>query len=310
TIVIPARNEESSLPSLIHSLLAQTARADEILVVDAGSTDRTGEIGRLLPQAGLRVISVGRAYPGRARNCGIAAARHEWIALIDAGCVAEPQWLEELWAEKMRSQSSIVFGGVRPRIANEWDVAQALVVVSPQFDRRGTRAIATPSMLIHRPLWHAMAHFPEHLRAAEDLIFFERLTRAGVPLVRSSAAMVEWTLAPSPAHVFRRLRLYSAHHIAAGFARTWHLRVMAMDIFGIALLLAGLAWRPAWLMFLFAAVTRLIRTIWARRDNIADSPFRGARLLRCALLLGLADTAVWCGASDYLRGAHKTDAAM
>ncbi len=82
SVVVPARDEEASLPALLASLRAQSTPPAEIVVADGGSRDRTVEVARA---AGARVLELGPAYPGRARNQGIRAATHDWIALIDAG---------------------------------------------------------------------------------------------------------------------------------------------------------------------------------------------------------------------------------
>ena len=46
SVIIPARNEEKNIPVLLDSLMVQTYRPQEIIVVDDHSTDRTGEITR------------------------------------------------------------------------------------------------------------------------------------------------------------------------------------------------------------------------------------------------------------------------
>src|SRR5207244_861116 len=87
SLVIPVRNEEQSLPLLVESIRAQTRPPDEIILVDGGSTDGTVALAGALTAADprFRVIEAGDATPGRGRNVGIAAARHDWIALTDAG---------------------------------------------------------------------------------------------------------------------------------------------------------------------------------------------------------------------------------
>ncbi len=70
-------NEERNLPRAIESLRC----ADEIIVVDSGSSDRTVEIAEKL---GARVVE--SAWPGYANQKNLAAERatHDWILSIDA----------------------------------------------------------------------------------------------------------------------------------------------------------------------------------------------------------------------------------
>jgi len=302
SIVVPVRNEEKSLVRLVESLLAQSHKPDEIVVVDGGSVDNTVGIAKNYVDRGVRVLEIGPAYPGRGRNEGIKAARNDWIALIDAGCVADQRWLENLVRSILDKDVGVVFGLFTPRIENEWDVAQALAFVGP-FSGDGCRPWFTASCLLHKSVWEEVGGFPEHLRAAEDLVFFERIRSAGVMVARCAKADVHWNLARNVGGVFRRLRLYSAHHLAAGMWRTWHLRVFAMDLLALFMAIGAILWPPAAALLMIAVTARVLRSAYDRRLNITDGQtFRPDRLLRVAVLLFVSDLAAWVGAGDLVLG--------
>jgi glycosyltransferase involved in cell wall biosynthesis len=299
SVCVPVRNEAHSLARLLTSLLAQVPPPAEILIVDGGSTDDTVAVARSLSaQQGVRVREIGPAFPGRGRNEAALEARNEWLAFIDAGCTAEPGWLAAL-IEAARSgpaDTRAVFGDYAPRLSSEWDVAQALALVQPRGPD-GCRPWVIASALIHRSAWEAAGRFPEEMRAAEDLLFFERLVAAGVVAVRAPKATIRWNLAPGPLGVFRRLRLYSAYHLAAGLGRTWHHRVFAMDLGFLVLAVAGAWLRPAWLALAVLLTARLVKTILGRRGSAEGRfAFRPDRVLRVAWLLVVADAATWVGA--------------
>jgi glycosyltransferase involved in cell wall biosynthesis len=86
SVVMPVLEGERFLPAALESVAEQSYEALEIVVVDDGSTDRSGAIAREL---GARVIRQDRAGVAAARNAGIAAARGELIAFLDA---------DDLWA--------------------------------------------------------------------------------------------------------------------------------------------------------------------------------------------------------------------
>jgi len=98
SIIVPARNEEASLGDCLESLTAQTGVAFEIIVVDDGSTDRTGEIAQSF--AGVRVISpgplpkdgTGKGWTGKnnAVVAGAKEARAKWLLFTDADTVHLP----------------------------------------------------------------------------------------------------------------------------------------------------------------------------------------------------------------------------
>jgi len=85
TIVIPAYNEEGAIQETLEALrevLPKLGRATETLVVDDGSTDRTGDLARA---AGVRVIRhpVNSGY-GKSLMTGILAATYDTVAIVDA----------------------------------------------------------------------------------------------------------------------------------------------------------------------------------------------------------------------------------
>jgi glycosyltransferase involved in cell wall biosynthesis len=88
SVVIPAYNRQRWLGRAIDSVLSQERPADEIIVVDDGSTDGTGQVASGYGKR-IRYIRQDNAGPSAARNAGIAAATGNWIAFLDA----DDQWL-------------------------------------------------------------------------------------------------------------------------------------------------------------------------------------------------------------------------
>ena len=85
SVVIPSYNCASYIVEAIESVLAQTHKALEIVVVDDGSTDNTEKILEpYLTRGVVRYIRQDNAGPGAARNSGISAARGEYVAFLDA----------------------------------------------------------------------------------------------------------------------------------------------------------------------------------------------------------------------------------
>jgi len=95
TVVIPAYNYAHFLRDALDSALAQDHPRVEIIVVDDGSSDNTREV---VVAYGDRVRYIHQANAGlsAARNTGIAAARHEWIALLDADDMFMSEMLKRL----------------------------------------------------------------------------------------------------------------------------------------------------------------------------------------------------------------------
>ena len=95
-VVIPSFNRRHVLPRALDSVLAQERAADEIILVDDGSTDETQELQVRYPQ--VRYIRQENRGVSAARNAGIAAADADWIAFLDS----DDEWLPGKLAQQLR----------------------------------------------------------------------------------------------------------------------------------------------------------------------------------------------------------------
>src|SRR5207249_6282517 len=95
SVIIPAYNAAGTIGACVESVLAERTRERyEILVVDDGSTDGTGEIAARYPR--VRVLRQSNAGASAARNLAAREARGWILCFIDADCVATPGWLDAL----------------------------------------------------------------------------------------------------------------------------------------------------------------------------------------------------------------------
>jgi GT2 family glycosyltransferase len=89
-VVVPAYNRAATIRPAIESVLRQSWRDLELIVVDDGSTDGTPEAARAIPDPRLRLIETPRNMgASAARNLGIAATRATWVAFQDS----DDEWL-------------------------------------------------------------------------------------------------------------------------------------------------------------------------------------------------------------------------
>jgi glycosyltransferase involved in cell wall biosynthesis len=96
SIVIPLWNKRRALAAAVASVLGQTYRDFELVIVDDGSTDRGMDELKRLDDPRIRRIAQANAGPGAARNRGIEESRHDWIAFLDADDCWSPDHLAEL----------------------------------------------------------------------------------------------------------------------------------------------------------------------------------------------------------------------
>ncbi|MEJ5210016.1 MAG: glycosyltransferase family A protein [Burkholderiales bacterium] len=97
TVVIPLYNKATHIVKAVESVLAQRSPADEIIVVDDGSTDGGGEL--LLPYVakhGIRLIRQENAGVSVARNHGVNVAASDYVAFLDADDAWRPNHIDTL----------------------------------------------------------------------------------------------------------------------------------------------------------------------------------------------------------------------
>lgn len=95
SIVVPAFNAARTLPETLKSLLSQTFRDYEVIIVNDGSTDNTLEIARgFTDDARVRIVTQPNRGLAGARNAGIAAARGKYVGFCDADDIWMPEKLE------------------------------------------------------------------------------------------------------------------------------------------------------------------------------------------------------------------------
>lgn len=89
SVVIPAYNAGGTITNTIESVIAQTIKPSQVIVVDDGSTDNTAEIVKQFES--VTYIHQQNAGVSSARNAGVKAATGDWIAFLDA----DDQWIEK-----------------------------------------------------------------------------------------------------------------------------------------------------------------------------------------------------------------------
>ncbi len=97
SVIIPAYNAEDFIRATLESVLSQTYKNIEVIVVDDGSRDRTVEIVECFAARDNRVILIQQVNSGvaAARNCAIQKSKGEYIAPIDADDIWFPKKLEK-----------------------------------------------------------------------------------------------------------------------------------------------------------------------------------------------------------------------
>ncbi len=176
SIVIPAKNEEDFLPTLLESIRIQTVQPHEIIVADAGSTDKTPEIARSF---GAQVVKGG--MPGPGRNLGAACATGDLILFLDAD-VAFPQkdFIESAVREFEERKLDIATADVLLQEGKTYDKA-AHTFYNAYARLWGSVHPHAPGfcILVRRSIHEAIGGFDETVQFCEDHDYANRASRKG-----------------------------------------------------------------------------------------------------------------------------------
>ena len=98
TVMIPLYNKERYISDCLESVLTQTWKHIEIVVVDDESTDGSIDIVEKYTKLDERIILIKNSHggPSKARNKGIEAAKGEYIIFLDADDLFEPEYIEKM----------------------------------------------------------------------------------------------------------------------------------------------------------------------------------------------------------------------
>src|SRR5271156_718835 len=131
SVIVPARNEETSLGACLESLVSQSGVVFEIIVVDDGSADRTREIAQSF--AGVRVAEPGPLPPGwsgknNALVAGAKVAQGEWLLFTDADTVHRAGSLAGSVAEARRQKTALLSYSPEQEVHGFWEKAVMPVI--------------------------------------------------------------------------------------------------------------------------------------------------------------------------------------
>jgi len=192
TVVVPTFNEQSRIVDCIEALNDQTYPSDRyrIVVVDNGSTDQTADRVRKM---GTRLLVEPQRSPYRARNRAIRSTDSAYVALTDATCRAESNWLEKL--HKRASQSGAwVVGGLTLYESVNNSLANRLFSDShrPEDLRRTVedyQCVAANNLFVNREAFASCGGF-RLVRSGSDIEFSRRVGSAGFGVAFAEQAVV------------------------------------------------------------------------------------------------------------------------
>lgn len=179
SVIIPLFNKRSEVSRAITSVLAQTFQNFEIIVIDDGSTDNGAELVTSCRDPRIHLVQQENAGASAARNRGVAEARGEWVALLDADDEWKPTFLktvlrlQELFPQAAAFATSYMYctEGVFDRPRYRHLPSEPWEGIIDNFFRcsLGDSPLLSSAVMLNKRILDEIGGFPLGQKIAEDL---------------------------------------------------------------------------------------------------------------------------------------------
>jgi glycosyltransferase involved in cell wall biosynthesis len=181
SVVIPCHNQASYLGAAIVSVINQSYRPFEIIIVDDGSNDGSDEVAASFGNE-VRLITQSNRGVAAARNRGVAASGGDVLAFLDADDAWPVESLARRLAVMVAADAELVFGRIRQCLGR---AAADAPSSAPELAGRLAGA-----MLVRRQAFERVGWFDERLRSAETVDWVARADDVALRQVSCEATVL------------------------------------------------------------------------------------------------------------------------
>ncbi len=222
SVCITVLNEEENIDLLINSLLVQTMIPNEIIVVDAGSTDKT--VNKIKTFKNVKLIISKGISIASGRNLAVKKSKNSIIAMTDAGCVCDRNWLCEITKPFEDSETNVVAGFYE--MTGDSDFQKALKsflgIIPEKFDKM-TFLPSARSLAFKKTVWKKVYGFSEKFeKAGEDTDFNIKIIKNGFSIEIAREAIVDWEVPDNLISSMKKFFFYAKGDAQSGDYLTQH----------------------------------------------------------------------------------------
>lgn len=195
SVIVTVLNEEKTIQSLVDALAVQLELPSEVIIIDGGSSDRTLHLLQAAKEKFPVPLRIQQKRGNRSvgRNVAVSLSSQQIIAVTDAGCIPQSNWLSELCKIHKQSNSPVIAGyysGVATTPFEEAVIPYALVMPKNIDEKKFLPA--TRSMLFEKKIWVTLGGFDESLSDNEDFAFANKLVAKKIQITFARTAVVLW----------------------------------------------------------------------------------------------------------------------
>lgn len=202
SLIIPCYNAERSLEKCLNSVVQQSYKNLEIIIVDDGSADGTSTIYKKFESRDERIKIIKQENSGvsKARNRGVKSAAGEYICFVDSDDWVEPDYCSELYNSLIKENADIAIVE-----ASYEDADGNIVYIKPTSEEKiidGKRALALllednviqshPWGKLYKVSFFKNVNFPENLKCFEDYSTLFKIFDKAVKVVKSNRQLYHY----------------------------------------------------------------------------------------------------------------------
>lgn len=191
-------NEEKNIKEFLESMLNQTRKPDEIIIIDGGSTDKTYGILKEYSKKNkkIRVFQKKGANIPTARNIYMKKAKGDILFTGDAGTKYEKNWVKKMLKVFEKTNADIVGGLCFPKKTKN-DFEKIVASRFPEYDKFSEKDWKNyfPSIrqiAYKTSSWRKLGKFPEDIDRADDTVMDLRAVKARLKYAFAKNAKVHW----------------------------------------------------------------------------------------------------------------------
>ena len=253
SLICTVINEENTVRNLLDSILKQTRKPDEIVIVDGGSRDSTVKVlkehAKNFPIP-VKIIAAKGANISQGRNIAIEHAKGPVIVSTDGGTVHDRNWFKNI-VKNIEDGYDVSAGLFYPLPKSKFEEIVGKLMYPDMDSVPDDWPPSSRSAAFTKKAWAKAGGYPEELYTAEDSVFNYRLKASGAKYKVARNAKSYWRPRPNSRKFFKQYFTYAKGNGESLLALYRYPECKMFYLFWLLVIATGLAYMYSPLLLLF-----------------------------------------------------------